>query len=98
MRYLPNGSDQGNPGTSIGEQKRKNMIMQSSLNLHGIGLHFVDNITGIEEIPAVDPELSEEEEQPLTDIRFRASGLEDGTIRPINPALIPYWARRTNRW
>jgi hypothetical protein len=33
----------------------------------------VENITGIEEIPAVDPALSEEEEQPLTDIRFRVS-------------------------
>jgi hypothetical protein len=33
----------------------------------------VENITGIEEIPVVDSELSEEEEQPLTDIRFRAS-------------------------
>jgi hypothetical protein len=43
--------------------------MQSSLNLHAVGLHFVENITGIEEIPVVDPELSEEEEQPtlLTD-------------------------------
>ena len=44
-----------------------------SLNLHAVGLHFVENITGIEEIPTVDPALSEEEEQPLTDIRFRAS-------------------------
>ncbi len=33
----------------------------------------MENITGIEEIPAVDPALSEEEEQPLTDIRFRVS-------------------------
>ena len=44
-----------------------------SLNLHVVGLHFVESITGIEEIPPVDPALSEEEEQPLTDIRFRAS-------------------------
>jgi hypothetical protein len=44
-----------------------------SLNLHAVGLHFVESITGIGEIPAVDPALSEEEEQPLTDIRFRAS-------------------------
>ena len=44
-----------------------------SLNLHAVDLHFVENITGIEEIPAVDPALSEEEEQPMTDIRFRAS-------------------------
>ena len=50
------------------------MIIQPvSLNLHTVGRHFVENITGIEEIPGVDPELSEEEEQPLTDIRFRAS-------------------------
>jgi hypothetical protein len=33
----------------------------------------VENITGIEEIPEVDPELSEEEERPRTDIRFRAA-------------------------
>jgi hypothetical protein len=33
----------------------------------------VESITGIEEIPSQDPALSEEEEQPLTDIRFRAS-------------------------
>jgi hypothetical protein len=44
-----------------------------SLNLHTVGLHFVECITGIEEIPAVDPALSEEEEQLLTDIRFRSS-------------------------
>jgi hypothetical protein len=44
-----------------------------SLNLHVVGLHFVESITGIEEIPVVDPALSEEEEQQLTDIRFRAS-------------------------
>ena len=44
-----------------------------SLNLHAVGLHFVETITGIEEIPAVDLALSEEEDQPLTDIRFRAS-------------------------
>ncbi len=50
------------------------MIMQPvALNLHSVGRHFVENITGIEEIPVVDPELSEEEEQPLTDIRFRVS-------------------------
>ena len=50
------------------------MIMQPvSLNLHTVGRHFVENITGIEEIPEVDPELSEGEEQPLTDIRFRVS-------------------------
>ena len=50
------------------------MIMQPvSLNLHTVGRHFVENITGIEEIPEVDPELSEGEEQPLTDIRLRAS-------------------------
>ena len=49
------------------------MIMQPSLNLHAVGRHFVENITGIEEIPGVDPELSEEEEQPMTDIRFRES-------------------------
>ena len=50
------------------------MIMQPvSLNLHAVGLHFVEYITGIEEIPVVDPELSEEEEQPLTDIRFRVA-------------------------
>ena len=33
----------------------------------------MESITGIEEIPAVDLALSEEEDQPLTDIRFRAS-------------------------
>jgi hypothetical protein len=33
----------------------------------------VESITGIEETPAVDLALSEEEEQPLTDIRFRVS-------------------------
>jgi hypothetical protein len=44
-----------------------------SINLHAVGLHFVESITGIEEIPTVDPALSEEEEQPLTDIRFRVS-------------------------
>ena len=44
-----------------------------SLNLHAVGEHFVGSITGIEEIPVVDPALSEEEEQPLTDIRFRVS-------------------------
>ena len=49
------------------------MTMQPSLNLHAVGRHFAENITGIEEIPGVDPELSEEEEQPMTDIRFRAS-------------------------
>ncbi len=54
-------------------KKRKNMITQPSPNLHAVGRHFVENITGIEEILEVDPELSEEEEQPLTDIRFRAS-------------------------
>ena len=49
------------------------MIMQPSLNLHAVGRHFAENITGIEETPGVDPELSEEEEQPMTDIRFRVS-------------------------
>ena len=49
------------------------MVVQPSLNLHAVGRHFVENITGIEEIPGVDPELSEEEERPLTDTRFRAS-------------------------
>jgi len=44
-----------------------------TLNLHAVGEHFVGSITGIEEIPVVDPALSEEEEQPLTDIRFRVS-------------------------
>jgi hypothetical protein len=65
------------------------MDIQPSLNLHAVGRHFVENITGIEEIPEVDPELSEEEEHPLTDIRFRAvvRGLP---IRPINPELRPY--------
>ncbi len=33
----------------------------------------MESITGIEEIPEVDPVFSEKEEQPLTDIRFRAS-------------------------
>ncbi len=33
----------------------------------------MESITGIEEIPSEDPALSEDEEQPLTDIRFRAS-------------------------
>ena len=57
-----------------GTKRKKNMIMQPvSLNLHAVGLHFVEYITGIEEIPVVDPELSEEEEQPLTDIRFRVA-------------------------
>jgi hypothetical protein len=32
-------------------KKRKNLIMQPSLNLHAVGRHFVENITGIEEIP-----------------------------------------------
>jgi hypothetical protein len=53
--------------------KRKIVAQPLSLNLHAVGLHFVESITGIEEIPAVDPALSEEEEQPLTDIRFRVS-------------------------
>ncbi len=48
------------------------MIRQPvSLDLHAVGRHFVENITGLEEIPVVD--LSEEEEQPLIDIRFRVS-------------------------
>jgi hypothetical protein len=33
----------------------------------------VESIRGIEETPPGDPALSEEEEQPLTDIRFRVS-------------------------
>jgi hypothetical protein len=33
----------------------------------------VENITGIEEIPVVDPSLPEGEEKSLTDIRFRVS-------------------------
>ncbi len=33
----------------------------------------MENVTGIEEIPGVDPELSEVEERPLTDIRFRVA-------------------------
>ena len=50
-----------------GTKRKKNMIMQPvSLNLHAVGLHFVEYITGIEEIPVVDPELSDEEEQPMT--------------------------------
>ena len=53
--------------------KREIIAQPMSLNLHAVGLHFVESIKGIEEIPAVDPALSEEEEQPLTDIRFRAS-------------------------
>jgi hypothetical protein len=53
--------------------KRKIITQPMSLNLHTVGLHFVENITGIEEIPSVDPALSEEEEQPLTNIRFRTS-------------------------
>ena len=44
-----------------------------SLNLHAVGLHFVGSITGIEEIPVVNPTPPEREEQPLTDTRFRAS-------------------------
>ncbi len=52
---------------------RKNTVIQPSLNLHAVGRHFVENITGIEEIPGVDPEHSEVEERPLTDIRFRAA-------------------------
>jgi hypothetical protein len=56
------------------QKRKKNMIRQPvSLNLHAVGRHFVENITGLEEIPVVDPEISEEEEQPLTDIRFRVS-------------------------
>ena len=47
--------------------------MSSSLNLHALGLRFVESITGIEEIPTMDPASPGEEEQPLTDIRFRAS-------------------------
>ncbi len=53
--------------------KRKIISHPMSLNLHAVGLHFMESITGIEEIPDVDPALSEEEEQPLTNIRFRAS-------------------------
>ncbi len=49
------------------------MAIQPSLNLHAVGRHFVETIIGIEEIPGVDPDLSEEEERPLTDIRFRAA-------------------------
>ena len=49
-------------------------IAQSlSLNLHAVGSHFVESITGIEEIPIVNPALPEREERPLTDIQFRAS-------------------------
>ena len=61
------------PEPLLGCKKRKNIIVQPSINLHAVGRHFVENITGIEEIPGVDPELAEEEDQPLTDIRFRAS-------------------------
>ncbi len=60
-----------------------------SLNLHSVGIHFVEIITGIEEIPAGDPALSEEEEQPLADIPFRVRS-EDGLIRPIGSAHRPY--------
>jgi hypothetical protein len=38
------------PEPLLGCKKRKNMIMQPSLNLHAVGRHFVENITGIEEI------------------------------------------------
>ena len=40
--------------------KRKIVTQPMSLNLHAVGLHFVESITGIEEIPAVDLALSEE--------------------------------------
>ena len=40
---------------------------------HAVGMHFVGSITGIEEIPVVNPTPPEREEQPLTDTRFRAS-------------------------
>ena len=54
--------------------KRKKIITKSlSLNLHAVGSHFVGSITGIEEIPVVNPTLPEREEQQLTDTRFRAS-------------------------
>jgi hypothetical protein len=53
--------------------QRNTAAQPMSLNLHAVGEHFVGSITGIEEIPVVDPALSEEEEQPLTDIRFRVS-------------------------
>ena len=44
-----------------------------SLNLHALGLRFVESITGIEETPAMDPASPGEEEPSLTDIRFRVS-------------------------
>ena len=56
--------------------KRKIIAPSLSLNLHTVGMHFVESITGIEEIPTkalVDPGPPEREERPLTDIRFRVS-------------------------
>ena len=62
------------PTPKLTKGKRKKIIAQSlSLNLHAVGLHFVGCITGIEEIPVVNPTPPEREEQPLTDTRFRAS-------------------------
>lgn len=61
------------PTPKLTKGKREKIIAQSlSLNLHAVGLHFVGNITGIEEIPVVNP-TPEREEQQLTDTRFRAS-------------------------
>ena len=62
------------PTPKLTKGKRKKIIAQSlSLNLHAVGLHFVGSITGIEEIPVVNPTPPEREEQQLTDTRFRAS-------------------------
>jgi hypothetical protein len=62
------------PTPKLTKGKRKKIIAQSlSLNLHAVGLYFVGSITGIEEIPVVNPTPPEREEQQLTDTRFRAS-------------------------
>ena len=62
------------PTPKLTKGKREKIIAQSlSLNLHAVGLYFVGRITGIEEIPVVNPTPPEREEQQLTDTRFRAS-------------------------
>jgi hypothetical protein len=65
-----------NHATHAKSPRRKIIEHSLSLNLHTVGLHFVESITGIEETPTkalVDPVPPEREERPLTDIRFRAS-------------------------
>ena len=62
------------PTPKLTKGKREKIIAQSlSLNLHAVGQHFGGSMTGIEEIPVVNPTPPEREEQQLTDTRFCAS-------------------------